>query len=177
MENRDLLLALAGVAATFIGFAGVVFAVDRSSHRGISGPERTTLLHLLLPSIAVLFLAFGPAVWFAGFGPRDQSWRLANGVLGIVHLALIANATRAAIRSRLLEPIPLRFVLIPGGYLAVAANVAVVLGFLPGYGATPRRTCLVSVRVGRAVRHVDISSHGRHLTSACCCRGRRAAMK
>jgi hypothetical protein len=134
MENRDFLLALAGVAATFIGFSGVVFAVDRSSHRGVSGPERTALLHLLLPAIAVLFLAFAPIVAFAGFGARDQGWRLANGVLGAVHLTLIANATRAAIRSRLLEPIPLRFVLIPGGYLAVAANVAVVLGFVQGYG-------------------------------------------
>lgn len=135
MENRDLLLALAGVAATFIGFAGVVFAVDRSSQRGVTGPERTALLHLLLPSIAVLFLAFAPLVLAARAGPHDPQWRLANGVLAVVHLLLIANATRAAIRSRLLEPIPLRFVLIPGGYLAVAANVVVVLGFYTGFGA------------------------------------------
>jgi len=68
-------------------------------------------------------------------GSPDPSWRLANGALGAVHLSLIANATRAAIRARLLEPIPLRFVLIPGGYFAVLANVAVVLGFLQEYGA------------------------------------------
>jgi hypothetical protein len=135
MENRDLLLALAGVAATFIGFAGVVFAVDRSSHHGVSDPERTALLHLLLPSIAVLFLAFGPLVISARVGSHDPQWRLANGLLGFVHLLLIANATRAAMRSRLLEPIPVRFVLIPGGYLAVAANVAVVLGYFQEYGA------------------------------------------
>jgi len=98
MEDRDLLLGLAGVAATFIGFAGVVFAVDRSSHRGVSVPERTALLHLLLPSIAVLFLAFGPLVLSAHDGPHDPRWRLANGVLAVVHLLLIANATRAAIR-------------------------------------------------------------------------------
>lgn len=135
MDNRDFLLALAGVAATFIGFAGVVFAVDRSSHRGVSGPERTALLHLLLPSIAVLFLAFGPMVLSARAGSHDPHWRLANGLLGAVHLLLIANATRAAIRSRLLEPIPVRFVLIPGGYLAVAANLAVALGYFQEYGA------------------------------------------
>jgi len=135
MENRELLLALAGVAATFIGFAGVVFAVDRSSHRGVSEPERTALLHLLLPAIAVLFLAFAPVVLSARVGLHDSHWRFANGVLAIVHLLLIANATRAAIRAKLLEPIPLRFVLIPGGYLAVAANVAVVLGFYQDYGA------------------------------------------
>lgn len=135
MENRELLLALAGVAATFIGFAGVVFAVDRSSHRGVSAPERTALLHLLLPSIVVLFFAFVPVVLSARVGSHNADWRLANGLLCAVHLALIANATRAAMRSRLLEPIPLRFLLIPGGYLAVAANAAVVLGFLQDYGA------------------------------------------
>ena len=135
MENRELLLALAGVAATFIGFAGVVFAVDRSSHHGVTGPERAALLHLLLPAIAVLFLAFAPVVLSARVGLHDPHWRLANGVLAAVHLMLIANATRLAIRSRLLEPIPLRFILIPGGYLAVAANVAVLLGFFPDYSA------------------------------------------
>lgn len=113
----------------------MVFAVDRSSHRGVTTAERTALLHLLLPSIAVLFLAFIPLVLSTGLGSPEPSWRLANGVLGAVHLGLIANATRAAIRSRLLEPIPLRFVLIPGGYLAVLANVAVGLGFFQGYGA------------------------------------------
>jgi hypothetical protein len=135
MNDHDVLLGLAGVAATFIGFAGVVFAVDRSSQRGVTGAERTALLHLLLPSIAALFLAFAPLVLAAGVDFRELQWRLANGVLAAVHLLLIANATRAAIRSRLLEPIPLRFVLIPGGYLAVAANLAVVLGFFHGYGA------------------------------------------
>ncbi len=135
MENRELLLALCGVAATFIGFAGVVFAVDRSSQRGVTDPERTALLHLLLPAIAVLFLALVPVVLSARAGSHDPHWRLANGVLGAVHLMLIANATRAAIRSRLLEPIPLRVILIPGGYLALAANVAVVLGFLQDFSA------------------------------------------
>ena len=135
MENRDVLLALAGVAATFIGFAGVVFAVDRSSNQGVSDRERTALLHLLLPSIAVLFLAFVPVVLASQVGAHEPNWRLANGVLGVVHLLLIANATRAAIRSRLLEPIPLRYILIPGGYLAVAANIAVVLGYVADYAA------------------------------------------
>ncbi|MGH9383255.1 MAG: hypothetical protein ACRD2N_03035 [Vicinamibacterales bacterium] len=57
MDSRDALLALAQVAATFIGFAGVVFAVGRASQSGVSSPERIALIHLLNPSIAVLFLA------------------------------------------------------------------------------------------------------------------------
>ena len=135
MDNRDVLMAIAGVAATFIGFAGVVFAVGRASQGGVSTPEQTALVHLLLPAIAVLFLAFLPLVASAGFTSQPQIWRASNGLLGAIHLMLIANATRAAMRSRLLEPVPLRFVLIPGGFLAVAANVAVVLGFLPRFSA------------------------------------------
>lgn len=135
MEYRDILMAIAQVAATFIGFAGVVFAVGRASQNGVSSPERTALIHLLLPSIAVLFLAFAPLVASAGFTSQPRIWRISNGLLGAIHLLLIANATRAAMRSRLLEPVPLRFILIPGGYLAVAANVAVVLGFVQELGA------------------------------------------
>jgi hypothetical protein len=130
MEHRDVLMAIAQVAATFIGFASVVFAVGRASVAGVNAPERTALIHLLLPSILVLFLAFAPVVAFAGITSEAQVWRVANGVLGIIHLLLVSNATWVAVRSQLLEPVPLRFVLIPGGYLAVAANLAVTFGFL-----------------------------------------------
>lgn len=130
MEHRDILMAIAQVAATFIGFAGVVFAVGRASQGGVSGPEQTALVHLLLPAIAVLFLAFLPLVAFAGFDSPSRIWRVSNGLLGGIHLLLIANATRAAMRRRLLEPLPVRVILIPGGFLAVAANLAVVLGFV-----------------------------------------------
>ena len=135
MEHRDVLMAIAQVAATFIGFASVVFAVGRASVAGVNAPERTALIHLLLPSILVLFLAFAPVVAFAGITAEVQVWRVANGVLGVIHLLLVSNATWVAVRSRLLEPVPLRFVLIPGGYLAVAANLAVMFGFLQDLAA------------------------------------------
>lgn len=136
MEHSDVLMAIAQVAATFIGFAGVVFAVGRASKEGVSGPESTAVVHLLLPSIAVLFLAFAPVVASAGsIMSQPRIWRVSNGLLGLVHLLLIANAMRAAMRARLLEPLPLRFVLMPGGILAIAANVAVVFGFVPELAA------------------------------------------
>ena len=135
MEDRDILLAIAQVAATFIGFAGVIFAIDRSSEPGLSGPERNALLNLLIPSICVLFLAFVPLVAATGFTSQPLIWRASNGLLGAIHLFLVAGATRAAIRSQLLEAIPLRFALISGGYLAVATNVAVVFGLMQGFAA------------------------------------------
>jgi hypothetical protein len=135
MEHRDVLMAIAQVAATFIGFASVVFAVGRASVAGVKAPERTALIHLLLPSILVLFLAFAPVVAFSGVSSEPQVWRVANAVLGVIHLLLVSNATWIAVRQRLLEPVPLRFVLIPGGYLAVAANLAVAFGFVQDLAA------------------------------------------
>jgi hypothetical protein len=126
-------MAIGQIAATFIGFAGVVFAVERSSAGGVSGPERNAIMNLLTPSIAVLFLAFVPLVASTGDATEANIWRASNGILGAIHSLLLAGAFRAAIRSQLLEPVALRFVLLGGGSLAVVANAVVVLGFVPRF--------------------------------------------
>ena len=135
MESRDILMAIAGVAATFIGFASVVFAVGRASHGGLSISERNALAHLLIPASCVLFLAFLPIIIAAGFEAPLPIWRLSNGVLGIVHLMLIVNGARAAAKSQILEPLPVRAILFPGGFLSLAANFAVAFGFLQHFAA------------------------------------------
>jgi len=89
-------------------------------------------MNLLAPSIAVLFLAFVPLVATSGGLSDVNTWRVSNGLLGAVHTVLLSGAARAAIRGQLLEPVPVRFLLIGGGSLAVLANAAVVLGFIPG---------------------------------------------
>lgn len=126
-------MAIAQIAATFVGFAGVVFAVDRASASGVSGPERNAILNLLVPSIAVLFLAFIPLVAAAAGANETGIWRAGNAVLGAVHAFLLTGAFRAAARGQLLEPVPLRVVLLGGGSLAVLANVVVVLGLAPRF--------------------------------------------
>ena len=128
-------MTIAGVAATFIGFASVVFAVGRTSERGFSIHEGNALSHLLIPATCVLFLAFVPVVASVGFNVYPQIWRVSNGLLGLIHLALAVSATRAAAQSQILEPLPVRLILIPGGFLALAANFAVVFGFLQGFAA------------------------------------------
>ena len=135
MQDRDTLMAIAQIAATFIGFAGVVFAVERGSAAGVSREERNALMNLLIPSIAVLFLAFVPLVSSAGGVSEARIWRGSNALLGAIHVVLLSGAIRAAIRSQLLEPVPLRFVLISGGSLAVLANVLIVLGVAQGLAA------------------------------------------
>lgn len=129
-------MAVAQIAATFIGFAGVVFAVDQASADGVSPRERNALMNLLVPSIAVLFLAFVPLVATTSGAGDAGVWRVSNGILGAIHSVLLAGAFHAAIRSQLLEPIPLRVLLLGGGSLAVIANAAVVLGFIPGLAVT-----------------------------------------
>lgn len=126
-------MAIAQIAATFVGFAGVVFAVDRASASGVSGPERNAILNLLVPSIAVLFLAFVPLLAAAALANEAGIWRMGNAVLGAVHAFLLAGAFRAAARGQLLEPVPLRIVLLGGGSLAVLANAVAVLGLVPRF--------------------------------------------
>jgi hypothetical protein len=132
MDPQALLMTIAQVAATFIGFTGVIFAIGRYSQGGGSDSERNAVLNLLLPATAALFLAFLPLVAATAFSPGPASWRICNAVLAAVHLPLVSSAARLAWRKQLLEPIPLRFVLIPGGFVAVAANVVVAIGALPG---------------------------------------------
>ena len=118
MEPESVLAVIAGVASTFIGFTGVIFAVGRSSLDGWSPTERTALLNLLMPSVVVLFLAFIPIVASTGIHSPELIWRGSNGLLAAIHLTLVTGALRAAMRATLMEPVPLRFVLIPGGYLS-----------------------------------------------------------
>jgi len=130
MEPNSVLALIAGVASTFIGFTGVIFAVGRSSLDGWSPRERTALLNLLMPSVVVLFLAFIPIVASTGIRSQALIWRGSNGLLALVHLALVTSALRAALKATLMEPVPLRFVLIPGGYLSGILSALAALGYL-----------------------------------------------
>ena len=136
MQDRDTLMAIAQIAATFIGFAGVVFAVESASSRGVSDRERNAIMNLLMPSIAVLFIAFVPLVAAAGGGGDVRIWRASNAIIGIVHSVFLTGAFRAALRNQLLEPVPVRFLLLGGGLMAVLANLVIVLGFFSQFAAT-----------------------------------------
>lgn len=130
MEAGSVLAIIAGVASTFIGFTGVIFAVGRSSRDGWNPAERTALLNLLMPSVVVLFLSFIPIVASTGIQSQELIWRGSNGLLAVIHLALVTSALRAALKSRLMEPVPLRFFLIPGGYASGIFSALVALGYL-----------------------------------------------
>ena len=79
MQDRDTLMAIAQIAATFVGFAGVVFAVKRASVSGVSDRERNAITNLLIPSTAVLFAAFIPLVATTAGGGETGVWRVPMG--------------------------------------------------------------------------------------------------
>ena len=133
MEPESVLAVNAGVASTFIGFTGVIFAVGRSSLDGWSAEERTALLNLLMPSVVVLFLAFIPIVASTGIHSQALIWRGSNGLLAAIHLTLVTSALRAALKSTLMEPVPLRFFLIPGGYASGILSALGAFGYLPQF--------------------------------------------
>lgn len=132
MNPEAVLAAVISVAAAFIGFTGVIFAVGRFSQGQWKLSERNALMHLLLPSMLALFLAFVPMVLLTGVesGAGAGVWRASNGLLAIIHAPLVSRALWLAIRAELVEPLPLRFVLIPLGFSSVVASALVAFGFL-----------------------------------------------
>lgn len=132
----SLLTTIVQVAATFIGFTGIIFAIGRYAQGGWNAAERAAVLHLLLPSVAALFLAFLPLLVASGLQSAPGQWWLWNLLSALVHMPMVTNAARLKLRGQLIEPIPLSNVLVPGGYLVVLANLIVVGGFLANLGGT-----------------------------------------
>ena len=133
MEPWSVLALIAGVASTFIGFTGVIFALGRSSREGWNPAERTALINLLMPSLVVLFLALLPIGAGTGIDSTELIWRGANGLLAAIHLVLVTTAFRAALRKTLMEPVPLRWVLIPGGYASGILSALAAFGLFPRF--------------------------------------------
>ena len=154
MNPENALAAVAGVAATFVGFTGVIFAVGRFSQGNWTTPERNALGNLLMPSLLALFMALFPLALLASVESSAMIWRIANSLLALIHLPLVSSALWRAVRSELAEPIPLRFVLIPGGYVSVVASSVVALGVFSRFGAAVFTAGLVWFLVVAATQFV-----------------------
>jgi hypothetical protein len=133
MEATNVLATVAQVAATLIGFTGVIFAIGRFSEGGLDPTERNALIHLLMPAAMALFLALAPMVAASGVEPGVIFWRVFNAVLAAVHAPVVTDGARAALRGELPEPIRLQLSLVIFGYLTIAANVIVALGYADNF--------------------------------------------
>jgi hypothetical protein len=154
MNPDAVLAAIISVAAAFIGFTGVIFAVGRFSQGQWTPTERNALMHLLLPSTLALFLAFVPMVLLTGVGYEAGVWRASNGLLAVIHAPLVSRALWLAIRAELVEPLPLRFVLIPLGFASVIASALAAFGFLQGYSTVAFTGGLVIFLLVAAIQFV-----------------------
>jgi hypothetical protein len=136
MDSQNLLTTIVQVAATFIGFTGIIFAIGKYSQGGWNDAERAAVLHLLLPSIAALFLAFLPILAASGIEAGPGQWRLWNLLSALVHLPMVTNAARLKWRGQLIEPVPISNVLVPGGNAVILTNFIVVAGVLQRLSVT-----------------------------------------
>jgi len=150
----SVLAVIAQVAATFLGFTGVIFAVKSVSASSWTRTDRNALIHLLVPTIIVLFMAFVPLVGSISTGTDDVLWRVSNALLFVVHAPLVSRVLWLSLKSQLIEPVPFRFVGLPIGFSSVAANLLVALGFLDGYGATAFAGGLVWLLVVATIQFV-----------------------
>ena len=133
MDPGSLLATIAQVAAAFVGFTGVIFAVGRFSQGSWRGPERQALVHLLLPSLVALFMALFALAALTGIRNEIVVWRISNGILAVFHAPLVSHALLMSIRAEVAEPVPLRFLTIPGGYTSVVLSALVAAGLLQDY--------------------------------------------
>lgn len=154
MSPETVLTAIISVAAAFIGFTGVIFAVGRFSRGQWTPAEHNALMHLLLPSTLALFLAFVPMVALTAVGSGAGVWRVSNALLAVIHAPLVSRGLWLAIRGELAEPLPLRFVLIPLGYASVVASALVAFGFLQAYATTAFTGGLVIFLLVAAIQFV-----------------------
>jgi len=150
----DILAITAQVAATFLGFTGVIFAVGRFSSGSWSVADRHALVNLLIPSLIVLFLSFIPLIVSTAIEDSPTVWRISNAVLFAVHAPLVTRVLWLSLRSQLIEPVPLRFVGLPIGFTTVVGNAAVALGLWNQFAVTAFISGLVWLLVIAAVQFV-----------------------
>jgi hypothetical protein len=135
MDAVSSLAVIAQIAATLIGFTGVLFAIGRFSAGGLSSPEHNAFVNVLLPSVLALFLALAPMIVSSGVQPSQVFWRVFNGILVVVHVPSFANAARAAFRGELPEPIRLQRSMVAVGFSTIVASAVAALGFAGDYAS------------------------------------------
>ena len=130
LGSFDILGTLAEVAATIIGFTGVVFAIGQFSSGGITATQRMGIVHLLVPASISLFLALLPLVLLYAVKESPAFWQYLNLLVGLIHTVGIADASLRIFRRQALDPIQLQIALLLVAYLLILTNFAIAAGYL-----------------------------------------------
>ncbi len=95
LEETDVLLSLAEVAAAFAGFAALVSVIPRGLNRAVAPAHDLLRLRLVISSgVAGVAAALVP-VGLTGFGPPDLVWRLSAVVFLLFDNGIILSFLRA----------------------------------------------------------------------------------
>ena len=136
MDEPQALSTLAEVAATFIGFTGVVFAVLSFAGDGIRESEKGAIVHLVLPSVAALIFSLLPLILIPNFGGTIELWRACNLALGLVHLGLLSHGVRSFFKQKILGSLLGIAVLTGFGLSSISANLLVTYGLFQDFAVS-----------------------------------------
>ena len=92
--SEEILIGIAGIAVTLIGFSGVVTALGRRDVGKWSPQEMLQLRTLVEPSIVSLFSAFVPLALSIVIANHEVIWKTANGVCFVANFVGIAAFVR-----------------------------------------------------------------------------------
>jgi hypothetical protein len=88
MEHEGILLALAQIAATFMGFTGIVYAFARMSggdQGSLTGIARFRLVSMVMASLHSLMIAIIPFIFITADWPDIHVWQ-ASSAIAVVFL-------------------------------------------------------------------------------------------
>jgi hypothetical protein len=85
----DTFHTIAEIAATFVGFTGIIVAIQSAlggTKSAVSEWSKKTLPGIFWPCLSAILFAFLPEIFFGGPPDTNTEWRIVCGVFGLVHL-------------------------------------------------------------------------------------------
>ena len=131
-DPQATLTTIAEVSVALAGFTGVVAVLGSRRDHEWTPEERLQLRTLVETSLTALFLSFAPSVLGLVMTSESAVWRLANLLLGAMHLASI---TMFIARTKVAKPTGGQLALLASGFSVILAHFLAAAGLLPWYDA------------------------------------------
>lgn len=122
----DILQLVAEIAASFIGFVGVVYALGQATRGQLSSVERIGLFHLLYGALAGLFCSLLLMLALATGYDESSVWRFACVVLPGFSLLGGVSEWRSSRDGTILHPVVARLVGVPPVVMLIPSVLAAI---------------------------------------------------
>jgi len=129
-DPQATLTTIAEVSVALAGFTGVVAVLGGRRDHAWTPEERLQLRTLVETSLTALFLSFAPSVLGLVMTSESAVWRLANLLLGAMHLASI---TMFIVRTKVAKPTGGQLALLASGFSVILAHFLAAAGLVPWY--------------------------------------------